>query len=116
MNALPAAISIFGSCDQTLQRVKRALSCRGLRTLETFDLQDARLALADCPCPHHGMQQCDCQMIVLMIYGEGVMPTTLTLHGNDGQTWISLVSQPDQDPDARTRAVIQQALAELSGA
>jgi hypothetical protein len=77
-------------CNEALLRVRRSLERVGLRALETFDLQVARSSGSECTCPHHGTAECDCQMIVLLIYGEGTTPAALMLHGSDGRTWVSL--------------------------
>ncbi len=95
------------SCDEALQSAKRRLSRAGLRAQQTFDLHTARLSLPDCPCPRHGTDICDCQMVVLMVYGEAAEPATLILHGNGGITWFSLVEQP---VNRKTALSIQQAL------
>jgi hypothetical protein len=83
------------------------LSREGLRILRTFDLQAARDHLAGYACPHHGAQDCDCQMIVVLVYGQAVQPVTLVLHGSDGHTWLSLVNSPAQPLDPATQAVIE---------
>jgi hypothetical protein len=62
----------------------------GLRSVQTFDLHTARAAMHDCECPHHSTDQCDCQMIVLLVYGKVEEPVSLILHGNDGTTWLSI--------------------------
>ena len=98
------------SCSSTVHWIRRCLSRRGLKVLQTFDLRDARLGIADCPCPHHGTTRCDCQMVVLLVYGQGTQPATLILHGNDGQSWLSLVNAPAQQVDASLRATIERAL------
>ncbi|HEY9152526.1 MAG TPA: hypothetical protein VIN60_06540 [Anaerolineales bacterium] len=77
--------------------------------MQTFDLHDARHEMSDCPCPYHGTSKCDCQMIVLLIYGEAAEPTTLILHGNDGQTWISFVSTSAQRVDPAIQSAIERA-------
>ena len=82
--------------------------------METFDLHDARLGLADCPCPHHGTAACDCQMIVLLIYANGASPVTLILHGNDGQTWFSLVNNPAQQAAPVVQVALEGALREIT--
>ena len=110
MNTFSAIPSVDCSCDETLHRLTRSLTRSGLRVMETFDLHDARLGLADCPCPHHGTAACDCQMIVLLIYREAVPPVTLVLHGNDGQTWFSLVNNPAQEADPAVQAAMEAAL------
>ena len=82
----------------------------GLRPVQTFDLHTARAGLHDCPCPNHGMDECDCQMVVLLVYGKAAEPATLILHGNDGQTWFSIADNPRQRVDAKLITGIQQAL------
>ncbi len=115
MDSLPAILSIDSSCDETLKSVKQSFERGGLRVLETFDLQTARLGLADCPCPYHGMEACDCQMVVLLVYGEATAPMALTLHGNDGQTWISLANEGAGEPGAALHAAVELALRGIPG-
>jgi len=110
MNAISPFLSVDHPCDETLHWLRRRLSHRGLRLLQTFDLHDARLGTSDCPCPNHGTTDCDCQMVVLLIYKETAEPATLVLHSNDGRTWISLVNTPSQRADASIRAEIENAL------
>ncbi|NJC96265.1 MAG: hypothetical protein FIB03_08005 [Anaerolineae bacterium] len=73
-------------CDMALQAAKKKLLQGGLRALQTFDLHTARHTQQDCPCPHHGTADCDCQMVVLMDNGESAEPDPLIQHGSDGQT------------------------------
>ena len=78
------------NCDTALQWANQQLTGAGLRTVRTFDLQDARIGSHNCSCPHHGTEQCDCQMVVLLVYGNDKEPETLILHGSNGKTWLSL--------------------------
>jgi hypothetical protein len=110
MNALSPFLSVPSSCDQALQLTKQQLSRAGLHSVQTFDLHAARLGLHGCACPNHGTEECDCQMIVLLVYGEGVEPATLILHGNNGQTWISFPDNPLQSADKKIMLSIRQAL------
>lgn len=110
MTALSSFLSVDGSCDETLPWLKQSLSRRGLRVLQTFDLHDTRPGLEECPCPHHGTEKCDCQMVVLLIYGNTVEPATLILHSNDGQTWLSLVNTSNQHADPSLQESIEEAL------
>ncbi|MGE5073321.1 MAG: hypothetical protein ACM3MF_07835 [Anaerolineae bacterium] len=87
-----------------------------MRALETFDLQDARAGNEDCGCPQHGTAACDCQMIVLIVYGEGTVPATLTLHGTGGQTWITLVENAAHEPDPLVAAAIREAATDIEAA
>ncbi len=110
MSTLSPFLKLNCACDQAFQRSSRTLTQNGLRVMQTFDLHDARHEMEDCPCPHHGTSKCDCQMIVLLVYGEAAEPTTLILHGNDGQTWLSFVDHPLRGADSKIRSRIEQAL------
>ena len=105
MTMLSPILSIGSSCDQALQMTKSHLSEAGLSAMQTFNLNTARLGLHNCCCPNHGTEACDCQMIVLLVYGEAPEPATLILHGNDGQTWMSISESTSQrgDPKLVTR-------------
>lgn len=105
MTTLSPFLSIDSSCDQALQTTKTHLSEAGLSAVQTFNLNTARLGLHNCCCPNHGTEACDCQMIVLLVYGEAPEPATLILHGNDGQTWMSIADSASQrgDPKLVTR-------------
>lgn len=110
MNLISPFLTVAGSADATAQRLRRRLSPLGLRVLQTFDLNDARHAAAECPCPHHGQAACDCEMLVLLIYSDAGTPVTLILHGNDGHTWLSLVDKPAQQAHPSLQAAIENAL------
>ena len=105
MTTLSPFISIDFSCNQALQIAKTQLSEAGLSTVQTFNLNTARLGMNNCCCPNHGKEACDCQMIVLLVYGDVAEPATLILHGNNGQTWISIADSASQrgDPKLATR-------------
>ena len=77
------------NCDTALRRVNQQLTGAGFRTVQTFNLNEARAGSRPCLCPHHGTEQCDCQMVVLLVYGSTNDPETLILHGSDGKTWLS---------------------------
>lgn len=106
----PSFLTVDLPCDMALQAAKKKLSQTGLRALQTFDLHTARLAQQECPCPNHGTEDCDCQMVVLMVYGETPEPATLILHGSDGQTRFSIADDPSQRADRKLVASIKQAL------
>ena len=110
MTILSPFLSINTSCDQALQATETRLSEAGLSAVQTFNLNTARLGLHDCGCPNHGTDACDCQMIVLLVYGEVAEPATLILHGNNGQTWISMADSAGQRGDEQLVGRIQNAL------
>lgn len=110
MNAPPPNWSVNRPCNAALHWLQGRLQHAGLRLLETFDLHDARLATAGCECPHHGTRQCDCHMVVALVYGDTGAPVTLILHGSEGRSWISVIDRPEQPADLGTIMTIRQAL------
>ena len=98
----PYADAIAWVCQQ----IDRA----GLRAVRTFDLQDARQAHAPCLCPRHGVEQCDCQMVVLLIYEDKHEPISLVAQGHDGYTWFSLVDTAQQHADPRLERFVRRAV------
>jgi len=97
-------------CSDTLNWINRGLTQSHLRVVQTFDLHAARLGMENCPCPNHGTNDCDCQMIILLVYGGRTEPATLVLHGNDDQTWLSLVNTSVQRVNPAIQTSIEQAL------
>jgi len=96
--------------DAAIAWVVGQISEAGLHVLRTFDLQLACLANTERACPQHGTDQCDCQMVVLLVYGDNYHPISLVAHSHDGKTWLSLVDTPQQRADPRLEATIRQAL------
>lgn len=97
-------------CDASVHWLEERLVHAGLRLLRTFDLHAARDGAAGCTCPHHGTAACDCQMVVVLVYAPTGAPVSLVIHGNDGQSWLSLIDRPDQRADPSTMLAIQMAL------
>ena len=114
MTMLSPFLLIDTSCDRALQATKAILSQAGLSAVPTFNLNTARLGPVDCSCPNHGTEACDCQMIVLLVYGNVAEPATLILHGNNGQTWISIADSALQRVDAKLVASIRGLLEDLT--
>ena len=96
--------------DKAINWVVEQIEAAGLKIICTFDLRVARHAHASCPCPYHNTEQCDCQMVVLLIYGSARQPVSIIAHCHDERTWFSLVDTPQQRADPHLEAVIRQAL------
>ena len=77
--------------DYALQDFVKRMNRAGLYAIRTFDMHDTRDRETACTCPHHGTAQCDCQMVIILVYGEDDRPASMVVHGHDGQTWFSLV-------------------------
>ena len=106
-----SAILTLQSDSQTaIEGSIRRLEQFGLQVMRSFDLKVARAAHVGCTCPHHGTDQCDCQMVVLLVYGPDGSPVTLVVHGHDSQTHIALVDTPEQRPAPQLVNTIRQAI------
>ena len=112
MSATPS-FAVNKPCKQVVGQISQRLEEAGLRAIQTFDLQDARQTHGDCTCPYHGTTRCDCQMIVLLVYAEGMQPVSLVAHGNEGKTWLSLVEAPQHTLDQDLKAILRQVFASL---
>src|SRR4030067_3009896 len=111
MSTLLPFLTLDQPCDQTLAWVNKQFPIAGFRVVETFDLQAARLAHSDCPCPHHGTDRCNCQMIVLLAYQKKQeKPATLVIHGQDNKTWLSLANALGQRSNQPLEATVRRVL------
>jgi len=77
-------------CEEAVLFVVQRMQQAGLTVMRTFDLHETRVEHTGCSCQHHGTDQCDCQMVVLLVYGKDTSPVSLIAHGHSGQTWFSL--------------------------
>jgi hypothetical protein len=92
MSALLPFLALNQNHEQAQAWVKEKLTGSGFRVVPTFDLQVARSAQHECTCPHHGTDECSCQLVVLLVYGKNADPATLVIHAQDGKTWISMAT------------------------
>jgi hypothetical protein len=111
MNDNDPFLLLESPCDPAVHWLIEMLGGAGLTVVRTFDLQAARHAQAVCPCPYHGTHHCDCQMVVLFIYKGDLPPLTLVAHGYNGQTWFSLVDNPQQPADPQLVRALRHSLA-----
>lgn len=113
MNTENLLLTMKESCSNTAAFVTSRLQNAGLQVLQTFDSKNARSAESSCTCQHHGTAQCDCQLMVLLVYGKAGLPVSIVAHGYDGQTWLSLVETCD-NANIAVEAEIRTALAPLT--
>ena len=111
MNQSTYLLTLNLDSDQAVEQVTRRLSDDGLQVVRSFDLQTARSTHTNCTCPNHGTAECDCQMVVLLVYDKQGEPLTLMAHSQDGQTHFELVDSPQQRPQRMIKAAVLQALA-----
>jgi len=84
-------LAIFDtSHEAAISWINQQLISIGLIVKPSFDLKTAKSAHTDCACPHHGTVQCDCQIVVLLVFGENEGPISLVVHSQDGRTNLSM--------------------------
>jgi hypothetical protein len=106
-------IKLNSTDDTAVSRITDALRDNSLRVMMSFDSQLTRTSTTPAACPHHGTAACDCQIVILLVYDKDSQPATLLAHGQDGETWISLVVAPGQRPHADLESKIKRALSPL---
>ena len=111
MNQSTHLITLNLNCDQAIEQVALRLTKDGFQIVRSFDLHTARSAHTNCDCPYHGTEECDCQLIVLLVYDKQGYPLTLVAHSQDGKTHFELVESPQQGPQRLIKAAVLQALA-----
>jgi hypothetical protein len=110
MIATEPFLVLYQKWEEAVLWAEQQLTQAGFEALRTFDLQDARAGQSACPCPHHGTGSCNCQMVVLLVYGKDSQPLSLMLHGHDDTTWFYATNTPQQHADARLLSTIHQEL------
>jgi len=103
-------LKVNQACDDSVLWATQRLEKAGYQAVRTFDLQVAKRLHFDCPCPHHGMEKCDCQMVVLLVYKGKRRPITMLVHGYDQASWFYLVNTPQQPVEHRLEKTIQEVL------
>lgn len=110
MSALIPFLAVDKPGAEVQAWIHQQLTDAGLRVVQTFDLQVARLAHTDCTCPHHGMADCDCQLTVLLVYQQDDEPSSLVIHSRDGCTEVSFGSSVAPQIDAQLEQLLEHLL------
>ena len=110
MSALLPFLALDQNCEQVQVWVQQQMAEAGFRVVQTFDLHVARLAHPDCTCPHHGTDDCNCQLVVLLVYQKKGDPVTLVIHGQDDRTWLSLANPTGQRSNQHLEMLVRRAL------
>jgi len=89
-------LNIFATNHEAaISWIKQELLSFGLIVKPSFDLRTAKLAHTECACPHHDSKQCDCQIVVLLVYDENDGPISLIVHCQDRNTNLSMMNTPN---------------------
>ena len=92
-------VRIYFSDGETVARqATQNLEAAGLRVVRSFDLRSACASITENVCPHHGTAPCDCQLVVLLVYGTGTAPVSLMFHSHQGQTELEWEEAPEARP------------------
>jgi len=104
-------IATFTSSDETaIYWIKQRLTALGLVVRPSFDFQVAKSAHSDCTCLHHGTEHCDCQVVILLVYGEQDAPISLVVQSQDGKTYLSMMESLNTGEEGILRGKIITAL------
>jgi hypothetical protein len=96
--------------EMVIAILTQCLQAEGLRVVRTFDLRSACASFPENVCPHHGSSPCNCQLVVLMVYGREPQPASLVIHGHVEQTEVELVQPPTCEIRPEFEASILKAL------
>ena len=110
MNQATCLSTINLDCEAVIFRLSKQLEDLGLRVVRSFDLKSACASYPDMICPHHGDAPCDCQMVILLVYGAETTPASVVLHSYRGNTDIELVDTPENRSDKRLVEMIRLAI------
>jgi hypothetical protein len=105
----PLLILKNGRAD-AIQQVTEALHGAGLQVITSFDSRRTRMNKTNISCPHHGTEDCNCHIVVMLVYESEGYPATLVAYGQDDDTWISLAYPPGLRPSAALQAQIKNSL------
>ena len=106
--------SIPGDCEIVCTQIIRNLKRAGYQVMRSFDLQRAREAYTGCACPHHGKTECNCQMIVLLVYLQNGELCTITAIGRDGVTNLELAEDLPANEEMSLHRIIKDVLAQVN--
>ena len=110
MSMLIPFLVLDQTCEQVLTWINEKLTHASFRVVQTFDLHVARQAHPNCPCPQHGTDDCNCQMIILLVYGNQGDPATLVIHGQEGRASLSLAIPVDGHSNQHLEVAIRRVL------
>ncbi|HEX6303274.1 MAG TPA: hypothetical protein VFZ76_03730 [Anaerolineales bacterium] len=110
MNQTKLLLELTLDSETAIGLIKSLLAEADLRAVRTFDLQSACASFTEKNCPHHGNGPCNCQLVVLQVYGQYPVPVPLVIHGCDQQSEVYTLDSPDQpsqpDFDKQIRQIL----------
>lgn len=107
-------ILINADSETAAQTITVILTRQGHRVLRSFDLRSALTAHPESICPCHGTTPCNCQFVVLLVYGRTTRPVVVIAHGHDQKTNLQLVVDPQERSDPDLSAEVMSAIVEAA--
>lgn len=108
------AILLNTDSETAAQTVTAILTRQGHRVLRSFDLRSALTAQPNSVCPCHGTTPCNCQFVVLLVYGHKARPVVVMAHGHNQETSLQLVSDPQDRSDTDLISEVMTAIVETA--
>lgn len=100
-------LTIFENSAEAIALLSDHLEKIGLKMERSFDMRIQQNGNIACSCLHHGTKECDCQIIVLLIYGTLDGPDSVVAHSRDGRTVFSIAAGPGKPQDADLMKIFQ---------
>jgi hypothetical protein len=111
MSTVAPFLVLNTGCEKATYWLANQMKRANLTLLRTFNSNDVRSSAAACPCPHHGANDCNCQVMIFLVYQKSQhAPVSLVVHGYDQYTLFYLVDSPQQRADPGLEAIIRTAL------
>ena len=107
-------ISLNLDGNKAVENLSHRLTSDGMHVIRSVELQTALSAHENIPCPHHGLKQCDCQLIVLLVYDHRGSHLKIVAHSKDKKTHFSLIDPPLNDNERKIKSKVLQSLALVS--
>jgi hypothetical protein len=111
MNQGTHLLSLNLDSNKAVERIMDRLTADGMEVIRSFDLLSAKATQVNCTCPKHGNDDCDCQLVVLLVYDNRGTMLTMVAHGKDNKTHFALVDPPNHALQKLLRNKIMGALA-----
>lgn len=97
-------------CSRLIEPIKSSLIVKGLWTFESFDLRSTRAFHEGCSCPHHGTNECTCELVVLLVYHAVGEPISMVLDGRDDQTFVFVTGEGKDAIPASAVEIIENSI------
>lgn len=103
-------LTLSAAGDDAVADLMERFRAAGLRAFPTFRFRETVPAEVPYACADH-QDGCDCDLLILLVYGAEPQPATLVAHSHGGHTWLSLSEAPPEQASPELSARIKAAIA-----